>query len=128
MSSDGKSGYTQLPGSISASIQAKLSHKWKSEEITFLFDVDLVEYLKLQSRASEPNQTLSNDIRLISAGSDDNVLALPASTYVNDIWGGNGIMILQGIEKASKAKNIGQAIRFHACMSYLLCAAARMWP
>lgn len=121
MSSSGKSGYAHPKGNNLARIQAWLSYtSARSDEVTFIFEADFVKYLELQNTNLGPHQTLSDDIRLISAGSDDNVLALPVGTYVKDVWEEDGTKILEGIERASMEKNLGRTSHIQARMFQLL--------
>jgi hypothetical protein len=66
----------------------------------FAFEVNLRKYLGLWGQVLGEKRRLSNMITFTSAASDIDALAVPASMYVRDTWGRDGIKILQMVENA----------------------------
>lgn len=66
----------------------------------FVFKVNLRKYMSLQRLVARENGKLSSMITFTSAGSDVDALAVPASKYVRDAWGRDGIKILQMVDNA----------------------------
>lgn len=72
----------------------------------FVFKVNLRKYMSLQRLVIRDNVTLSSMITFTSAGSDVDALALPASMYVRQTWGQDGIKILRTVENAMACTEI----------------------
>lgn len=76
----------------------------------FTFGSKLHQYLELQYPGSsgshaDTRSKLSNDVRITSAGSYADALALPVEDYVRETWGINGTKLLDVVQEALNGKN-----------------------
>jgi hypothetical protein len=72
----------------------------------FQFEGNLRRYQYLQNQVSGEKRRFSNLLTFTSPDVGADALALPASIYVSNTWGGDGTKILQMVDNAMRATKI----------------------